>query len=87
MRSLHKEIEYEDHRGVSCLNCGSVIFDVGKLLLHMQSDPHCRYFKSNDDVVLNIAYLSEVDRGAVGHYGYLREREAEARREGECCGR
>ena len=46
--------------GVCCLECQSVIFNVGKLLRHVENQNH-HWFKSGDDLILNAKTLTEPD--------------------------
>lgn len=43
--------------GVACLECHSVIFNVGKLLRHIENRDHV-WFKSGDDMVLRADTLT-----------------------------
>lgn len=44
--------------GVCCLECQSVIFNVSKLLRHVENRNHY-WFKSGDDLVLNAKTLTQ----------------------------
>ena len=64
LRNMADELE-EDPRpnngvkeGACCLECYSVIFNVGKLLRHIENRNHY-WFKSGDDLVLNARTLVE----------------------------
>lgn len=48
------------NEGVCCLECHSVIFNVGKLLRHVERRDH-HWFKSGDNLVLNAKTLTDAD--------------------------
>jgi hypothetical protein len=47
--------------GLCCLECHSVIFDVGKLIRHVENRDHY-WYKSGEDLVLNAKTLVENGR-------------------------
>jgi len=49
-----------EYEGVTCLECHSVIFNVGKLLRHIENRNH-EWFKSGEDVALHAKTLTERD--------------------------
>lgn len=46
------------HEGVTCLECYSVIFNVGKLLRHVENRGH-NWFRSGDGLAFNAKTLTE----------------------------
>lgn len=75
--TTHEPLPDDFDRGVCCLECQSVIFNVSKLLKHLHERPGHRWFKSGDDIALRIEYMRDVDVGAVSHYNYLLDKEGE----------
>lgn len=47
-----------NHEGVCCLECYSVIFNVGKLLRHIENRDHY-WYKSGEGLVVNAKTLTE----------------------------
>ena len=47
-----------NYEGVTCCECHSVIFNVGKLMRHVDERGH-NWFKSGDDVAVNMKVLTE----------------------------
>lgn len=73
----HEPLPDEEKKGLRCLECESVIFNVAKLIRHLHERPGHRKFASGDDLVVDMTYMRDVDVGAVSHYQYLKDQDNE----------
>jgi hypothetical protein len=71
--STHEPLPEDGKEGLRCLECDSVIFEVGKLIRHLHERPGHRLFASGEDLVVSMDYLRDVDTGAVSHYQFLKD--------------